>query len=238
MSDDLTPQTRKPGIYIIINLVNNKVYVGQSIHVSLRLTQHKKALINNKHHNYHLQNAFNKYALANFAFIPLLFCQEDLLDTLEKVYITDYESLDPLFGYNKNSGGNLNKRPSQETLKKQSLSHMGQKASPKQKQIISALFKGKPKSEKHKENMRKPKSEEHKETMRKPKSASHKLNMSRARSGEGAAMAKLTWDIVDRIRKNFDIFKVTQKDLASWYGVSRGTIRKVLCNISWKVTNV
>ena len=45
------------GIYKITNIVNNKVYIGQSVDIKRRLYQHKKGLNNNKYHNLHFQNA-------------------------------------------------------------------------------------------------------------------------------------------------------------------------------------
>ena len=49
------------GIYKITNKINNKKYIGQSIHVKERIAEHKNQLKNNTHHNQYLQNAYNKY---------------------------------------------------------------------------------------------------------------------------------------------------------------------------------
>ena len=48
------------GIYKIINKVNGKYYVGSSLNINKRWSVHKSALSKNKHHNDHLQNAWNK----------------------------------------------------------------------------------------------------------------------------------------------------------------------------------
>ena len=45
----------KSGIYIIRNLINNKVYVGKSKNVKQRKNAHFSALKLNKHNNQHLQ---------------------------------------------------------------------------------------------------------------------------------------------------------------------------------------
>ena len=41
----------KSGIYIIKNTINNKVYIGQSNNIQLRLNAHKRMLRNNIHGN-------------------------------------------------------------------------------------------------------------------------------------------------------------------------------------------
>ena len=55
------------GIYKIINKINNKIYIGQSINITERLKQHKRSL--NKYFKYPLYNAFRKYGIDNFEFI-------------------------------------------------------------------------------------------------------------------------------------------------------------------------
>lgn len=47
------------GIYILKNKINDNVYVGMSKNFENRLKTHKEDLINNKHHQYKLQNEFN-----------------------------------------------------------------------------------------------------------------------------------------------------------------------------------
>jgi len=58
----------KSGIYKIVNLVNNKIYVGSSINLNKREKDHFKDLNGNYHRNRYLQNAWNKYGLDNFKF--------------------------------------------------------------------------------------------------------------------------------------------------------------------------
>lgn len=67
------------GIYGIRNLINNKIYVGQSIHIKTRWEQHRSALKHKNHENRHLQAAWNKYGKDNFVFEILEEClQQDL----------------------------------------------------------------------------------------------------------------------------------------------------------------
>lgn len=55
-------------IYKIVNLVNDKFYVGSTIHKKVRFRQHRKLLRGNRHHCKHLQAAWNKYGEEKFDF--------------------------------------------------------------------------------------------------------------------------------------------------------------------------
>lgn len=56
-------------IYKIINLVNDKFYVGSTTNKKVRFRQHRKLLRGNRHHCKHLQAAWNKYGEAKFDFV-------------------------------------------------------------------------------------------------------------------------------------------------------------------------
>ena len=55
-------------IYKIINLVNDKFYVGSTINKQVRFRQHRKLLRGNRHHCKHLQAAWNRYGESKFDF--------------------------------------------------------------------------------------------------------------------------------------------------------------------------
>ncbi len=91
------------GIYCIKNLINNKIYVGQSVDIFTRWRKHKEKLIKGTHENSHLQNSFNKYGINNFDFCILEQCSKKELDDKEIYWINKYDSFNN--GYNLTSGG-------------------------------------------------------------------------------------------------------------------------------------
>lgn len=61
--------SKSHGIYFITNKINGKKYVGSTCDSFLnRLYRHRNLLSKNKHHCFHLQNAWNKYGGSNFLF--------------------------------------------------------------------------------------------------------------------------------------------------------------------------
>lgn len=125
------------GIYCIQNKINGKRYIGQSINVERRFREHKTDC-----GNMHLKRAFEKYGIENFNFNVLVSCEMEELDNREVFYIAKYNTTDRNFGYNCESGGNLNKKLSAETCQKISNSRKGKKASIEARQKMSAVQKG------------------------------------------------------------------------------------------------
>jgi len=103
------------GIYIIKNLIDGKVYIGQSKNVEYRLRIHKAKLRHGAHYNTHLQRAFHKYGEKAFKFGVVCKCSEDELDERERGWIDWYRSTDRKHGYNHESGGRAQKTISAET---------------------------------------------------------------------------------------------------------------------------
>ena len=91
------------GIYKIQNKINKKVYIGQSVDIEKRWTVHKRLLNKNKHHNNHLQNAWNKYTEKNFIFTIVEKCSIDSLNSREQYWIAVNDSYNN--GYNLDKGG-------------------------------------------------------------------------------------------------------------------------------------
>lgn len=90
----------KCGIYIIRNIQNGKIYVGQSKNIPHRFKQHLEKLINNKHYNKYLQRAFNKYGNSSFELTPIYYCKEEELSKIESYFIKLYKSCNKIHGYN------------------------------------------------------------------------------------------------------------------------------------------
>lgn len=105
--------TKISGIYKITNIVNNKVYIGQSVSVKERLCTHRSLLKRNVHYNTYLQGEYNKYGKANFTFEILEECEESKLDDKEIYYIAQYDSTNRNKGYNREYGGNSSRKITQ-----------------------------------------------------------------------------------------------------------------------------
>jgi len=79
----------KSGIYKIINLINDKIYIGSAVDLNKRCYQHFYNLKNNTHHSNYLQNSYNKYGIENFKFEIILRCPKEDLLSIEQ-YLIDY----------------------------------------------------------------------------------------------------------------------------------------------------
>lgn len=99
-------------IYKIENLINKKVYIGQTTKQkpSKREKEHYRQLINDNHYNSHLQYAFNKYGKSNFKFNVLNWANSKTeLNILEVYFINKYDALNSDKGYNIREGGSNGK---------------------------------------------------------------------------------------------------------------------------------
>lgn len=78
----------KQGLYLITNILNGKVYVGQArVNFATRYYAHNYGLTNNVHHNRHLQHAWNKYGKDAFVFSILRYFQQILIFLIRKKII-------------------------------------------------------------------------------------------------------------------------------------------------------
>lgn len=59
------------GIYKIINVINNKFYIGSAVNFSRRKARHFSELRHNKHKNRWLQASWNKYGEVAFVFVAV-----------------------------------------------------------------------------------------------------------------------------------------------------------------------
>jgi len=78
-------------IYKIINLVNDKFYVGSTTNVKVRFRQHRKLLRKGTHHCKHLQAAWNKYGEVKFLFTVVEEVPETRsLQEIEETYLMQH----------------------------------------------------------------------------------------------------------------------------------------------------
>ena len=96
-------KSKSSGVYCITNLINNKQYIGQTYNLKYRWRTHRNSLKANRHHNKHLQYAWNKYGEDSFKFDILEYCSVDLLDKREIYWIEFYNTIQK--GYNLAEGG-------------------------------------------------------------------------------------------------------------------------------------
>lgn len=94
------------GIYMVVNLINNKKYIGQSKNIRKRFQSHHLVDYKNKNncsYNTKFYQALRKYGIDNFEVIILKLCEEKELDDLEIKYIKEFDTFKN--GYNSTEGG-------------------------------------------------------------------------------------------------------------------------------------
>lgn len=87
------------GIYFIE--INSLYYIGQSVNIEKRFSEHKRLLNLNKHNNYKVQKEYNKRITFSMGILET--CLSSELDALEVIYITEFNSIED--GLNLMQGG-------------------------------------------------------------------------------------------------------------------------------------
>lgn len=88
------------GVYEIRNIITGDKYIGSSVDIKHRFTEHRRFLKQNKHHSIILQNSYNKYGLLNYAFSIICKCDPSLRLYLEQCYL---DSVKPYYNVSKSS---------------------------------------------------------------------------------------------------------------------------------------
>lgn len=100
------------GVYKIINNINGKFYLGSTIMTILkRIEHHYHCLINNKHKNKHLQNAWNKYGENAFSAEVVEITSKELTLISEQIWIDKYFKNNILYNINPLASGTPNLLP-------------------------------------------------------------------------------------------------------------------------------
>lgn len=102
MNDENLNQT---GIYKISNIINNKVYIGQSVNIHKRWINHKSI---SRISDLPLYVDMRRYGINNFEVSIIEICKKTDLDAKEKYWISYYDSCNPDIGYNSTPGGHDN----------------------------------------------------------------------------------------------------------------------------------
>lgn len=92
----------KTGIYKIENVINHKVYIGQSIDITRRLARHRENMRSPKL-NYPLYIDAQIFGIDHFTFDIIEECDINVLNEREKFWINKFNSFQE--GYNQTQGG-------------------------------------------------------------------------------------------------------------------------------------
>jgi group I intron endonuclease len=113
------------GIYAVENLINGKIYIGQSRNAYSR----RREYFHGRCHNEYLSRSIALHGVENFSFRIIEECSLELLTEREKYWILFYESTNPSKGYNMTFGGE-GVKPTLELSKKLSLLRTGRVIGP------------------------------------------------------------------------------------------------------------
>jgi group I intron endonuclease len=241
------------GIYIIRNLLNNKVYIGSSIGIKGRIQKHKSQLRGNYHSNRYLQNAWNKYGEDSFVFEIVEEVngvdREDLMSKClvrEQWWLNQYKPYIKKNGYNQSrtSNGNSNAHISEETRLKLSKAHKGRKHSDEIRKRMSEGSKGRLHTEETKQKIREVNlGNKHSEETKQKMSDSHKgrivsedtrKKISEKNSGENHHKAKFKEEDILNIKRLIKSKQYTFQEIGDMYNVGRAYISLINTKRIWK----
>lgn len=113
----------RPGVYLMFCDANGKYYVGSSINIRLRITQHETALRTGKHISPKVRGSYEKYGPRSMHFCAAEFCdgnQNDLLAS-EKRWIEKLDAVTNGLNISSEPSGNRGIKRSDEVRAKLSL---------------------------------------------------------------------------------------------------------------------
>ncbi len=199
-------------IYKIVNIINNKIYIGSTVNYNTRKYDHIWSLNNGKHRNKILQRSWNKYGKDNFIFEVV-----ETVDNLDELLIREQHYIDLFKSYKRENGYNINSIAG---------SNLGFKMPDEAKEKLRIINTGK----KHSNETRKKISEVQKGKKRKFIS---KLITSQKCRGENNPSSKLNWKAVLEIRDKKSK-NVSARELSKEYNVCLTTIYNIVSGNFWK----
>jgi len=128
----------KSGIYIIKNSIDDRIYIGSTMNIKRRYTQHLGTLQRSEHQNQYLQNFVNKYGLDILSFQTLELCTPGRLLQCEQSYIDSYDFNKDLFNLTPTAGSTLGLKWSDESRKRLSNSIKSKANTEKRRAVVRA----------------------------------------------------------------------------------------------------
>lgn len=94
----------EPGIYKLTSLIDGKCYIGKSTNIKKRIADHMKSVVGiSTIADQAVHHIIAREGYWNWTIEPIIYCDKDKLNELEKYYIDFFKSNE--FGYNKTKGG-------------------------------------------------------------------------------------------------------------------------------------
>lgn len=188
-------------IYKITCLINNKIYIGQTLNYVSRICHHKSKLKRNCNDNKYLQEDYNKYGLNNFTFEILEECKEENLLERETYWINYFggKESEKLYNMLDKDGHNL------ELRHLNGIRHKDKIVSEVTRQKLSNAMKNKFSGNKN------------------PNYNNHKLQ---GKNNPMYGYRKYSKDFIDKIR--LESLEISKKDLAKKYNICLGTIYNLI----------
>lgn len=198
------------GVYRIICLPSGRIYIGSSVSMKKRFSEHRSALRYSRHHSLLLQRAWNKHGPDAFKFEPILICSPDDRHFYEQRAIDAFDASNPVVGMNRSAVA-VGSPPSR--------SFAGRAHSDASRALISERLKGRSVWNKGVPSANKgvPRSDNDKQKIREAKRAGGSISMDIARA-------------MRAVRKETG---ATAQKIADQFGASLSVTFRVLRNVAW-----
>jgi hypothetical protein len=96
----------KSGVYAIVNVKRMMFYIGSSVSIGARLSDHRSSLRTGRHENHYLQNSWRKHGEQSFCFVVIEVTNSDDRVEREQHYIDLTRCWDRRIGYNRAANAN------------------------------------------------------------------------------------------------------------------------------------